>query len=460
MVRIGYYACIISVIAIEETTDRTPSVFPHTEINSILRGKDKFVSILVCANSNQPLKANARSVLLAATGKVDIFHVDARGGEAELLAAYEVAFSRYRFSLILDSLDEASINSAVVHAIWRHTVPVYNGFYSFSSMFANGVAAWNEGNFSLSELLGRLSELNQHIKFMWSYQQILQEVIWYRYAHPLPIGDPYISTAIMAAHGKSLATIGVYSAKGNFANREAIRRTWGALLNSLGFEVVFFLSASDGDVDVVEEADVHGDIVHLPVKEGYRHNSRKGLLFLQWILKHRSNFKFLIKVDDDVYFRPRRLIEKLSSVRPVGYVWGFIDYISPVPKSGSSPFFNAPDVYPFATFPTYPRGVVRVVSMDIVEAISMEGHRKQLRMIYGDDPCFGVHLRQVAGSSVRSIVIDDFDSYSRFAMEPTCAKSWSSVTNDSWVVHHVTPTQISCLWNAERDGVFPACDCL
>jgi hypothetical protein len=45
--------------------------------------------------------------------------------------------------------------------------------------------------------------------------------------------------------------------------------------------------------------------------------------------------------------------------------------------------------------------------------------------------------------------IDDFGSYSRFSMEPVCKKTWSSIVNGTWAVHHVSPEQIECMFKED-----------
>ena len=51
--------------------------------------------------------------------------------------------------------------------------------------------------------------------------------------------------------------------------------------------------------------------------------------------------------------------------------------------------------FPFPAFPPYPRGLVRAMSMDVVRGLAAVGDAGRLRMIFGDDPCLGVHLRQL-----------------------------------------------------------------
>merc|ERR1719161_2691313 len=113
-------------------------------------------------------------------------------------------------------------------------------------------------------------------------------------------------------------------------------------------------------------------------------NSRKGLRFLEWCAAN-VNAEFLLKVDDDVYLRPAALVEMLRQRTPVGYIWGFWDYLSPVPQEAESPFHQQDDVWPFAAFPPYPRGLVRALSMDVVRHVAAAGRRGSLRLINGDD---------------------------------------------------------------------------
>ena len=366
----------------------------------------------------------------------------------------EKAFERFRFTLIVPSVMH-SVSPGLVHAIWQHTVPLYNGFFQLSTMFANGVVAWNEDRetFNITQVVKRVTELNSKIRFLWSYQQILQEVIWYRYGSPDPLRLAYTSKILGESQGKpSLAVVGIYSAGPNGDLRDAIRATWGRILHRLGIEVLFFLSSPG-------EAKDNPDVVLLDVADGYKNNSRKGVVFLKWISENRSKgTRFLIKTDDDIFWNPEPLLRQLALIEPVGYVWGFVDYISPVPRNETDAFYNDPTIYPFPTFPTYPRGLVRILSMDIVQAIAQKASRRELRMIYGDDPAFGVHLRQIrADHSVPYIRIDDFASYKRFAMTPTCAQSaWRPVTNDTWIIHHVNAPQIYCL---HQSHVFPNCSC-
>ncbi len=175
-------------------------------------------------------------------------------------------------------------------------------------------------------------------------------------------------------------------------------------------------------------------MVLLDIPEGYRFNSRKGIVFLNWISEN-VQAKFLVKIDDDVYWRPGPLIDGLKQKTLVGYVWGYMDYISPVPREEDNHFYNPEDVYPFNVFPPYPRGVLRVTSMDVVRRLSQLDSEGKLNLIFGDDPCMGVHLRHMVMDPEQpmSLQLDDRDSYRVFGMEPSCnASLWSKIKNSTF----------------------------
>jgi len=254
-----------------------------------------------------------------------------------------------------------------------------------------------------------------------------------------------------------LVFVGIYSARKNFEKRQAVRETWGRLLREqFGVRYRFFLGEGSAGASAEErrmrqELDEHNDLVFLPVTEGYRMNSRKGLLFLEWIAE-RAEAEFLLKTDDDVYLRPAPLLRQLQKRIPAQYAWAIFDYISPVPRDEDDNFYNAEEDFPFPVFPPYPRGVVRVLSMDVVRLLAKASQEGRLRMIYGDDPCIGVHLRQLlfdANEPLPSLTLDDFDNRV-FAMEPSCHHNlWSKMTNRTWAIHHVKPEQILCMWSAD-----------
>eukprot|EP00933_Yihiella_yeosuensis_P052030 TRINITY_DN50007_c0_g1_i1.p1 TRINITY_DN50007_c0_g1~~TRINITY_DN50007_c0_g1_i1.p1 ORF type:complete len:534 (+),score=83.98 TRINITY_DN50007_c0_g1_i1:159-1604(+) len=385
------------------------------------------------------------------------------------LEAHRAAFLKYRFSLISNDLGSRHVSQAFVRSVGFHCIAVYNGFVEVGAMVFNGIADFIAEPFNLDETVTTIKKHNEQLGALWHYQRIIQDQFQYRYNRPFE--EKLLSQActLCRVHAMpriaqlppaKLVFVGIYSARRNFAKRAAVRETWGRLLTEkYGFRYIFFLGeASDGasqdEVRMRREVEQYGDIVFLDAKEGYRKNSQKGLLFLQWVALH-ADAEFLLKVDDDVYFRPAPLLNLLLRKPATQYAWGYFDYISPVPRVEGDYFHNTEETYPFEVFAPYPRGVVRVLSMDVVRQLSKAGHEGKLRLVFGDDPCIGVHLRQLLFDEeepMPSLTLDDFDN-KVFAMEPSCHPDlWSKITNRTWAVHHVTPEQIRCMWNADLNA--------
>mmetsp|Transcript_90667 Transcript_90667/g.280393 ORF Transcript_90667/g.280393 Transcript_90667/m.280393 type:complete len:595 (-) Transcript_90667:78-1862(-) len=379
------------------------------------------------------------------------------------LETHTAAFTRYRFCLIADDMANRSISLPFIRSLGFHTIAVYNGFVEVGAMVFNGIADFLSEPFSLPETLVTINKHNEQLGALWHYQRILQDQLRYRYNRPFE--ERLMSQACTlcrlradpAGGAPPLAFVGIYSARGNFEKRQAVRSTWGRVMTELyGLRYRFFLGeASPGssidEMRVRRELEEHNDLVFLEATEGYRMNSRKGLLFLEWIAL-RAEAEFLLKVDDDVYLRPVPLLEQLRQRPPAQYAWGIFDYISPVPREEDHNFYNTEEDFPFEVFPPYPRGVVRVLSMDVVRLLARASREGRLRMIYGDDPCIGVHLRQLLldpDEPLPSLTLDDFDNRV-FAMEPSCHPNlWSKITNRTWAVHHVTPEQLHCMWSVD-----------
>ncbi|CAE8583994.1 unnamed protein product, partial [Polarella glacialis] len=349
-----------------------------------------------------------------------------------LAETYERAFLPYRFSLVAD--DEAhTVSQAFTQCLGLQTIPLFNGFVQMVTMLPRAIVPYNRSFFGLDFLRATLQDVNYDVGWLWHQYRMLQDQLRYRYSRPFEErletfactlcrhssapashnknhnnnkntknnnnnNNHQLTQSLKASGPTKLAFVGVYSAKANFAKRTAVRDTWGRLFREVyGFRVLFFLGrismdASADDQLVREELDVHNDLVILDVEEGYKMNSQKGLLFLEWCALHVSS-EFLVKVDDDVYLRPTPLLALLQQRAPAGYLWGYFDYLSPVPREAGSPFFNTEEAFPFHAFPPYPRGLVRAMSMDVVRGLVAMGAAGQLRMIFGDDPCLGVHLR-------------------------------------------------------------------
>lgn len=452
--------------------ERIGEIFLPPDLDEALADKSHLLSVLLPAEGSMawddPVTHEIRRQALAHMPK----HTFVDDG---LLTTHKLAFAPYRFSLIADD-ESHTVSQALIRCLGLLTVPLSNGFTALNVMMPRAIIPYNRTHFGLQAVRSTLPDINHDIGWLWNYHRLLQDQLLYRYT--LPFEDRLASAACTLCRlqqtlrpyssdtvGRSvkpterhlqLALVAIFSAGANFERRKAIRETWGrVLLEVYHLRVRFFLgepATPKALAHVRWEAEVYGDLVILPVPEGYRMNSQKGLLLLEWCARH-SAAEFLLKTDDDIYLRPAQVLEVLRRRPPFGYIWGYFDYLSPVPHEEGDPFYTDVETYPYPAFPPYARGLVRAVSMDVVRRIAAASHRGRLHMISGDDPCFGVHLRQLIFDSedpIPLIALDDRDSYRSFAMEPSCSlRLWSHMTPRTWVVHHVTAEQTRCMWTTD-----------
>lgn len=486
--------------------------------DSVLVGKEHMLSVLLPQRTSRAWENTSTHAIVEQAEQHIPEHTYVDDGSPEV---YRQAYEKYRFSLIVD--DEANtVSQAFVRAFEFGTVPIFNGNAALSTMMLRTIAPFDTALFSLEFIRSSMQDVNFGMGFLWQQHRMLQDQLAYRYNRPFeerlaaaactlcrlraaavtaaqeprsflaqtagPMGPEFsggdfdarasghaVDETVEAAAQKGAPRpspqaqvsvfVGVYSAKVNFDKRMAVRNTWGRVLSeAYGIQPRFFLGAlsprpTADDLRARREAEDYRDIVALDIEEGYKLNSRKGLLFLEWCAAN-VEAEFLLKVDDDVYLRPAPVLATLHKRPPFGYVWGYFDYMSPVPRNASDAFYNHEDDYPFPTFPPYPRGLLRALSMDVVRRVAEASHRGSLRMIFGDDPCIGVHLRQVLldpEAPLPFLAVDDRDSYRTFAMEPSCSpRLWSHATARSWVVHHVTAAQIGCMFSADIEAGYYA----
>ncbi len=120
--------------------------------------------------------------------------------------------------------------------------------------------------------------------------------------------------------------VGVLSARGNVAKRQAIRQTWNRLMPS-DCELLFLI----GDPEK-KGARIKGDELWLPVPDGYNSLPHKTKAWCQWLCKYRS-FARALKCDDDTYVAIDRLL--VTDKKDADYVGAPLGHDSRVASGGA-----------------------------------------------------------------------------------------------------------------------------
>mmetsp|Transcript_38425 Transcript_38425/g.83154 ORF Transcript_38425/g.83154 Transcript_38425/m.83154 type:complete len:202 (+) Transcript_38425:667-1272(+) len=117
-------------------------------------------------------------------------------------------------------------------------------------------------------------------------------------------------------------------------------------------------------------------------------------------------------------------------------------------------------------FPPYARGVLWAMSADLLGLVVADfeqdlrqqpgavlDERAANTLPHPDDPAIGVLVTSLARRGI-TVNIDDRDLNS-YSLNPACNSVFSNMHNRTWIVHHVKPETMQCMWdldNAEGAG--------
>ncbi|KAF4739805.1 hypothetical protein FOZ63_009147, partial [Perkinsus olseni] len=200
--RIGGGTVLVHIDEVEFSlpTDTSDTKGQGESVEDLLLRKNNFVSLLFPAVEELSFSAEptnwpkewmniySQAAAHPETAEHIFFDESPEAAVERRMSLYKRAFERYRFTIILDDRRRRDfLSEAMINALAWHTVPAYNGYYRVSTMFANAVAAFNETHFGLGSFLGLLHDLEKQMKFLWSYQDMLLDVLYYRYNQPFPV---------------------------------------------------------------------------------------------------------------------------------------------------------------------------------------------------------------------------------------------------------------------------------
>ena len=178
---------------------------------------------------------------------------------------------------------------------------------------------------------------------------------------------------------KILLLIVVISAPAHFSQREAIRRSWGEA--SQYQEVAFtFLVGLPEDLNtrtqIEQESRDNGDIVMNKMEDHYEGLSLKTLSAFQWLERYCPRSEFLLKVDDDMFVRVNKILDRVRTLLEEDpeprMILGNIGRRWPPNRNPKSKYLMTEAEYPHRKYPDFASGpsylVSRRAALEVLEA--------------------------------------------------------------------------------------------
>lgn len=178
--------------------------------------------------------------------------------------------------------------------------------------------------------------------------------------------------------------VGVLStAAEGFPMRQVIRETWGR-----NGESIFFVIAGDWTFQLIDEMRKHQDLFWIEKPETYRNLVFKTLTFLAAAHNHATQFRYLFKTDDDVYFR-QDLLERAIDTNQSDYMGSCLPN-SPIIRDPEHRWYVREEDYPNATvFRPYAIGAGYALSQELVKSDCFAKHLASIPLFPIEDVSAG-----------------------------------------------------------------------
>lgn len=192
----------------------------------------------------------------------------------------------------------------------------------FFDIFTYKINSFTEVRFTFSRLPRKWSHI---LNYQHKYSSFLPNATVAAYDSPTLLNLPFkwllnneSLCTIQSKDDHYIMPVLIHTARSNFAERLAIRRSWGSsdILHYIAqtkwiVKPVFLLGEADPsnwqqqkDKDnkkLVEEHEKYGDIIMGNFIDNYRNLTYKHLMGYKWILNFCQNAQFVLKIDDDIF---------------------------------------------------------------------------------------------------------------------------------------------------------------
>lgn len=183
----------------------------------------------------------------------------------------------------------------------------------------------------------------------------------------------------------------------HYAQREAVRKTWGESGESLDTVTLFFLGLpedspqkSEVQDKVDEESKNYGDIIQINFLDTYQNLTIKTLQMMRWLDVHCPKTRYGMKVDADIFVNVFYLRDYLKSCPRRNFITGSVINDGKPKRDSNNKWKVSKQQYPEDTFPPYVSGAGYVFSQDVAGRISWAS--RFVRLISLEDVYVGLCL--------------------------------------------------------------------
>ncbi|XP_059170439.1 beta-1,3-galactosyltransferase 5-like [Physella acuta] len=197
----------------------------------------------------------------------------------------------------------------------------------------------------------------------------------------------------------------------NFVARSVIRHTWLASVRDVGDKVRYFFllgQPENDDVrqDVLNESELHKDIVLYEFVDSYRNLTLKTVLAMQWITSRCPNARYFFKTDDDVWVNLTNLLTAINSNKKVlEYSLGGVCRSVPVVRDTSSKWHATKAEFPKDVYDPYCSGTGYVGGAAVAQGVAHV--YTQVPYFHLEDVFVGMCLKVLGYSTTRLLHFDN-----------------------------------------------------
>ncbi|XP_077499290.1 beta-1,3-galactosyltransferase 5-like [Amblyomma americanum] len=181
-------------------------------------------------------------------------------------------------------------------------------------------------------------------------------------------------TLCSGTRGITTVLIVVITSSINFAQRNAIRSTWGQAARRRGYKLVFLVGTpklKPYQSNIVYEDTQYGDILQADFVDSYRNLTLKSITMVRWASLYCPNASLLLKIDDDMLLNVWDLasrVQTLSGVKRT--LWGLLAQKWTPQRNPRSKWYVSTRAYRNASYPDFLAGPAYLLSGDSVPLLA------------------------------------------------------------------------------------------